>query len=438
MSLPLAEHPLLHAPQAVKTEYYDLLRTLVAQHAPGDKWAEFAVARYGAKFAVEEVTSLHNYKDLLAAVRRLTANRFRWSKLCFCTFRYCLLGDILFLLAFNNASQVKAVIDYIYPMIRTRHRKGVSRFIEALFNRADMKRDSFKSARYLIDCWRRNADFINLPEKRILVTATVSAGKSTLINAIIGKNLTRTSQEICTGNLCYLHNKPFEDDAVYLRASFNNGNVNDDEIKKIKRGSEVTCIASHVRALVPPQSRVCIIDTPGVNSALNPNHRKITREALADENYDRLIYVLDATKLGTDDEFAHLQYIAQKVPKEKVVFVLNKLDGFKQGEDSIKESIERVRDDLHKMGYENPVICPLSAYVALLIKRKLHNDGLTEDEQDDYDLYVKKFSQPAYDLSRYYAEARRENLPTHNGADQNALGSKCGLYGLENILFGGI
>ena len=61
-----------------------------------------------------------------------------------------------------------------------------------------------------------NKDFISKEEKRIIVTANMSAGKSTLINALIGKSIARTSQEVCTGNVCYLYNKAYEDGNIHL------------------------------------------------------------------------------------------------------------------------------------------------------------------------------------------------------------------------------
>ena len=50
----------------------------------------------------------------------------------------------------------------------------------------------------------------------LLVTATMSAGKSTLINALIGKKIVRTSQEVCTGNLCYIYNQSVENNKILL------------------------------------------------------------------------------------------------------------------------------------------------------------------------------------------------------------------------------
>ena len=46
----------------------------------------------------------------------------------------------------------------------------------------------------------------------------MSAGKSTRINALAGKPVARTSQEVCTGNICYLFNKAYEDGNIHLSA----------------------------------------------------------------------------------------------------------------------------------------------------------------------------------------------------------------------------
>ena len=117
-------------------------------------------------------------------------------------------------------------------------------------------------------------------------------------------------------------------------------------------------------------SRICIIDTPGVNSVIDINHKKITRQVLKEENYNKLIYVLNANKLGTDEEKEQLQWVAENVAKEKVIFVLNKIDYFKTIDDSIEESINGVKNDLYLLGYKEPIICPFSAYFAYLIKLK--------------------------------------------------------------------
>lgn len=114
--------------------------------------------------------------------------------------------------------------------------------------------------------------------------------------------------------------------------------------------------------------------------------------------------------------------------------MLNKLDNFKSADDSIAASIEGIQNDLAQLGFENPVIYPLSAYFALLLKLKANGELLTEDEQDEYDYYVKKFSRSEYDLSKYMDQSFI-SIPVDN--EQSKLAVRCGLYALENILYGG-
>jgi GTP-binding protein EngB required for normal cell division len=292
---------------------------------------------------------------------------------------------------------------------------------------------TYAPAEILIRQFRANRNFTVLPEKRFILTANVSAGKSTLINALIGKRLTRTSLEACTANLCFLYNKPFEDNAVHMIASPLNLNASDEDIAQSEK-TEVSYISSFFRALSPKQERVCIIDTPGLNFAIDRNHGKLTRKALTEEIYDNLIYVFNANRLGTDEEMENLKFVTENVPKEKVIFVLNKLDDFNKKDDSIEESIEAVKQDLLGLGYENPIICPISAYFALLIKLKQYGEILTDDENDEYLLYSKKYSKPEYDLSRYYPQ---ENAAKITENDLTALAAKCGFLGLEQVLYEG-
>lgn len=114
-----------------------------------------------------------------------------------------------------------------------------------------------------------------------------------------------------------------------------------------------------------------------------------------------VLYVVCPTNLGTDGELKHLKWVKQHVPEEKVVFVLNKLDNFKDNADSIEESIGGFKDDLNKLGFKDPIICPISAYFSYLLKLKMSGQLLTEDEADEYAYLSKKFMRAAYDLSGY-------------------------------------
>jgi GTP-binding protein EngB required for normal cell division len=328
-------------------------------------------------------------------------------------------------------AEIKKAYASLREFLRPKEAARLDALFTALWNDAEIPA-AVSFAKEWISQFRANRRFGIQTEKRFIVTAGLSAGKSTLINALVGKPVTKTSQEVCTANLCYIYNKPFEDNAVHLRASPFDLDAGYDELVGGIR-TEVSHVASFFRGSAEPQKRLCLIDTPGANSAVNRDHGELTREALRAERYDKVIFVLNANKIGAGDEYRHLRWVAENVPKDKVIFVLNKLDDFNKSEDSVIDSLEGVRNDLLQLGYENPVICPLSAYFALLIKMKRSGDRLSEDEQDACDYYARKFRREEYDLSGRCAEA-----DASGGEDEAALMSrKCGLSGLEKILFGG-
>ena len=83
--------------------------------------------------------------------------------------------------------------------------------------------------------------------------------------------------------------------------------------------------------------------------------------------------------------------------------------------------------------FEDVYFCVQKGRDLIPIKLKHKDELLTDDEEDEYVLYTKKFSKPFYDLLKYY-EGIEEDI---NDDEMILMSKKCGLYGLENILFGG-
>lgn len=162
-------------------------------------------------------------------------------------------------------------------------------------------------------------------------------------------------------------------------------------------------------------------------------HSRRAHDALLHNNYDAILYVASPTRLGTDAEKRHLQWVSQNLQKGKIIFVLNKLDDYHDFSDSIEESVHDFKDDLLKIGFENPIICPISAYFSYLLKLRMTGQALSEDEADEYARYAKKFMRSSYDLSHYYEDA--QCLPTDS--EEIALSKRVGLYGLEKNIYGG-
>lgn len=423
-SIDLSNHPMRNVKTKLKKQYYLTLEYFIKKQLD-NKYTASRLVQYREKFlSGTEITGKEvEIKDI---VQSIINSKFQpWRN----KYRYWILCDAA--LIFMDDELIRKTAMEMKTYMSKRQQEQFEVLLNA-FRYTNVDIEPIIFAEEMIKQYRKNRNFSKSQIHKYIVTANMSAGKSTLINALVGKSLAKTSQEVCTSNICYLYNKPYEDGRIHLQNSEFTNNATPKELESISWEFK-TSIASYFTGIDDIDRRLCIIDTPGVNSAINRNHGRISRQALKCEEYEKVIYVLNANKLGTDEEIAHLKWISDNVPKDKVIFVLNKLDDFKIVDDNILASIEGVKRDLILIGFENPVVCPISAYFALLIKMKANGNEFTEDEMDEYLLYIKKFRKTSYDLSKYYDGIYEEVCDN----EIVAMSKKCGLYGLEKILFGG-
>lgn len=239
----------------------------------------------------------------------------------------------------------------------------------------------------------RNSDF------EVNVVATMSAGKSTLINALLRQKLMPAKQEACTATITEIK----DTDTTPFRARVYNSeghliqsipdvtfdimnslNSNKD-VSKVQLQGDIPFVSADDISLV-------LVDTPGPNNSRDPAHKAATYRMLSESSKTVVLYILNSTQLAVNDDFNLLRHVADsmrvggKQSRDRFIFVVNKLDEFKKGEDNIKASIEKVRNYLHDNGIENPNIYPASALTALNIRTILANS----DDDDDDDVYEAK------------------------------------------------
>ena len=429
-SLSFCTHPLMKTRKMAKLLYFAALAHLAKSCAVDREYTEARLSQYRALLVDDAVPASSTSENCDAAINMII---YAFLKPWTLEYRSMLLCDIALILLDSTAIKKAFGMMPKYKDLCGGRQERLNELSALLFN--DMAIPPiFACTENNIEQFRANHRFASQQTMRIMVTATMSAGKSTLINALIGKPITRMKQEACTASLCYLYNKPFEDNRVHLLASPLNLNATYDDLLGVERES-ASSIASYFRSFVHPQRRVCLIDTPGVDSALNSGHGELTSKAIVEENYDKLIYGLNAHYLGAEGKISHLEYVYRNVPSEKIIFVINKLDSFRNKEDSISASISGVKRDLAEIGFKNPVICPVSAYFSLLLKLKQNNDMLNEDEEDIFKQHVKKFNKPEYDLSKYYPKELGDKKAISDELTKTSF--IFGLFGLENILYGG-
>ena len=231
------------------------------------------------------------------------------------------------------------------------------------------------------------------------VVATMSAGKSTLINSLLGQKLMPAKQEACTATITEI--KDNDADHFNARVYDKDGNLIEslDEltysimerlnsnpmVSKIRMEGNIPFVTSEDVALV-------LVDTPGPNNSRDPEHRAATYRMLSESSKTVVLYIMNATQLAVDDDNNLLSHVAEsmkvggKQSRDRFIFVVNKLDDFKKGEDSIDAALQKVRDYLADNGIENPNIYPASALTALNIRTILAES----DDDDDDDVYEAK------------------------------------------------
>lgn len=268
----------------------------------------------------------------------------------------------------------------------------------------------------LLDHRLSNESFLDCPTKNVLIVANVSAGKSTLINALIGYRLNVAKTTACTSKIGYIYNKPIED-GITTRDE-HNGYHHFSNVEEVNSDT-FQAAALHFNSTLSKYS-ICFIDTPGVNDIENKRHKMITEEAIKAGDYDAVIYVSNCQYFGTNDEYNLLVTLKDNV-KKPIIFILNQLDRFKQKEDSISKMLIDYQSDLKKMGFSKSFVVPVSARAALFLK--VSEDMLDEDDIEERRSYHTQFQNPYY------------NLPAYCGVlDCNDALSSTGIQYLENLI----
>ena len=233
------------------------------------------------------------------------------------------------------------------------------------------------------------------------VVATMSAGKSTMINALLQQKLMPAKQEACTATITEI--KDADNDYFHAEVYNKNGDLievcselslsameqfnSNPEVSMIRAEGNIPFVSSDDVSLV-------LVDTPGPNNSRDPEHKAATYRMLSESSKTLVLYLLNATQLAVNDDNNLLNYVADsmkvggKQSKDRFIFVVNKLDEFKPGEDSVSGSIDKVRNYLEDKGIKNPNIYPASALTALEIRTALKNEkvvGYSEDELDELD-----------------------------------------------------
>ena len=351
--------------------------------------------------------------DIKAIKKAVSVQRKRFN---FFSMKYSFFFDAFYLTYNFEKDKLTTIYNFLNKEVASYFTRGA---LQKVYDYYVDNKEPSKVSSILINHKKRNELYFTASPQKVLVVANVSAGKSTLINALVGYPLNKVRTTACTNKLVMLHNKR-ETDGITI-----SNNTNDCYRYDYYNSIEQVDSNMFVEAAFPFNSSlssksICFIDTPGVNNVEDTYHRTITEETIRRNDYNAVIYVSNAQYFGTTDERALLEYLYENVRKP-IVFVLNQLDKFKTKEDSIDKMLVDYDNLLNSIGFKQPVIIPVSAQAALLFK--IDNTKLDEDELFEKELLQKKFEKDYY------------NLPQYIGAEiSTALLERTGILQLERTI----
>lgn len=228
---------------------------------------------------------------------------------------------------------------------------------------------------------------------QVMVFSTMSAGKSTFINSLVGLELLHSANEATTSALasvqsvrrdseqsatCYAADLSVIEESANVCAKKLKSWNSDQNVHRIR--VQVPFTGAHVYA-----NGLVLHDTPGPNNSQNAKHSELAFEALRNTELDVVCYVLNASQLGiTDDQQLLLQLKEElkRKPSIKVIFVLNKIDLLdpERGE-SVENFLLHAHKYLENNGFKQPNIVPAMSHTALLVKKHLRGDSLSLKER---------------------------------------------------------
>ena len=415
-------HPVIKMEIKLKTKYMKLLQHFVSKIVSKDIWGNQMIQLYSSKLAVSG--NIDKIKDFGII-----------EKFKFFHYRYFLLTDCLFISAFDDLKKGEQILENVIKFFGERYRKKMQGLFNAFYGVSDKEiTTSIPEIKPIYESIWKDRDFYHKAEKRIMITANMSAGKSTLLNALLGKKVNRMQNATCTAKMHYLHNKSGEDGLIYEWDKVLELDATEEVLMDDNKENKSTDIhvGARFRSLTEIDTKVCFIDTPGVNSSMDKEHREMSNDAIKNIQCDLLLYLFNAENIGSDDDIRHLKYVKDNY-NGKIIFLVNRMDRFKKNVDSVAETMKSVEKDLKQIGFKEPQVYPISAYAAYLAKMSLYGKDLSEDEEDDLNFLKKKLSKSEFAFETYYP--CRIEKPIEKNNELTNLLVHSGILSLESLIY---
>ncbi len=261
---------------------------------------------------------------------------------------------------------------------------------------------SIKSYPIYTDVLSDTEDEIKNNEFKITVVGEFSSGKSTFLNAIIGKDILPHGVKETTATVTYIHNVPTSD-ALCNKAiiHFSDKSLED---KTLDIGNDRNALVDYVTTserqyhvvkdivsvdiyvhFADIEEPIVLIDTPGMNGVAD-GHRDITLHEIRHSHASICLFHIRG--IGQSD----LDFIKELMRYQQTVFfVLNAIDDIRLEEESYEERMQKFNEDITNYVYDGKqkpeYVFGISALKALVardneIKRLYDTDERDLTDQD--------------------------------------------------------
>lgn len=287
-------------------------------------------------------------------------------------------------------------------------------------------------------------------EFRIVFTGTYSSGKSSTINALIGKNLLPTASGTCTSKICRIIHEKGQKYFAKVKYCYKgkvkefvcmDENAVQEKIKAVEDAVEQIEVYTDLSDLYPKDIqndfKLVLVDTPGTDSAVGndtektdegvrrlskKSHIEITKEVLQSKQKEMVVLISD-DKLEDDNIVELLDIIEDSAEQDegafndRFLFVMNMCDSLSYSnrgetlENYVKNFIANIKKVPHSSRIRNivnPRVFPITSGAALaIVNGYTEEPGIAEGMTKKAELYgyYENFCKRVY----YYAPQKLEN-----------------------------
>lgn len=285
-----------------------------------------------------------------------------------------------------------------------------------------------------------------------LVVSTMSSGKSTLINSLVGTELLPSMNRACTAKAVAVLDNDW-------KAQFEIHLVNEKgEYVHIKEATKriisdfnksdtisEMIIEGEIKGIKNSKKSLLLIDTPGINNSMDRSHETVTRKVLDEFPEGLIIYLINAQQIGTYDDSGFMSMIAKKLKANEgfsILFVINKMDLIDPLNEDPDELMDNCRKYIIKNGIVDPTLIPVSAESGMIFKKVLAGVALTETEEENFTRNYRHFKREGFSLLDYMCVPRNGNMSDcvsvdgveYKKAQIMAALENTGIPGLEKII----